>query len=350
MPFEQTPLFQLNLMIWLSWPAVSKNVIPIFYQDGYRLYRIGPSITVSPAHRPRFATLPMPVKRSAAPDLLLRNAKSQTLMPLECKVSSFGPDTEQAGQASGLLSLTGQYLADYFGLPQADDWSAFLLYALCDGQQDRMCDTLEELSAHLQRLEIDVVPSGSIGIQVTDTGVYLRPEPRSVIPVPSLRHQLEHAVLVMELEPGDDPYPLYVIPLDPSVDAHDEHGHRVLEERVRSALTSLIGSRLDAPKLEITLDEVLRVAIEVWDIWDETMAKQGLRNSIKVYLRTTLQVLRKAGLRVNVVHNRVTIVGITPARAKTIRKFLKSVAWRKGEVDLRSEAVQMDFSDLAEGW
>ncbi len=45
-----------------------------------------------------------------------------------------------------------------------------------------------------------------------------------------------------------------------------------------------------------------------------------------------------------------TFVQITPQVAQTVRRYLISTAFRRGEIDLWSEAVQLDFSSLAEGW
>jgi hypothetical protein len=287
---------------------------------------------------------------SVAPDLLLLNRGQSAFATLECKLSSFGPETEQSKQACALLSTTGPYLAGYFGMAQPPSWLACLLYATRSGQQDRIYDTLSQLSDRLQGVVIEAVSFGSLGIDVRTDGIYLQLDPRSSVPMPSLQGSAGPGLLVMRLPPEEDPRPLYVIPVDPSVDVTDPYERRVLEERVRSALTSLVGSRLDSPKVELELEDVLRAAVEVWDLWRDTKAKKCLRNSIKSYVRTILRPIQKGGLTVRVYQNRITIEGIDPTTADRVRRYFSSAAWRQGTVDLWSEAVQTDFSDLAEGW
>ena len=143
---------------------------------------------------------------------------------------------------------------------------------------------------------------------------------------------------------------LYLLPWDPSIGPPDEHERRVLEERVRSALTSLIGSRLDAPTFEVSLDEILQAAVEVWEVWRDRQAATGFRNAVRVYVKQVLAQLRKMDVEVQIRRSTFIFVQVTPQVAQMVRRYLTGVTFRRGEIDLWSEVVQLDFSSLADGW
>jgi len=354
---EQTPLFQLNLMIWLTWLVPPGEIVrPIFREDGFALRGIGQAFELPLEIRARAGAAGIPFKERPGPDLLLEHHQRRLFLPIECKVSSFGPDAplgnrkHQACQAAALLSATGSYLADYFGLPAPVDWRAYLLYAVSGGQEAAMQATLGHLSTRLQTAHINPTPAGALGIHIRDDGVYLKPPLKANVPVTALQASPPDGVRVMELENGEDPRLLYLLPWDPSIGPADEYERRVLEERVRSALTSLIGSRLDAPTFEVSLNEILQAAVEVWEIWRDRQAVTGFRNAVRVYVKRILTQLRKMGVDIQIRQNTFTFAQVTPQVAQAVRRYLTSVTFRRGEVDLWSEAVQLDFSSLADGW
>ena len=354
---EQSPLFQLNLMIWLTWPAPPGGVVrPIFREDGFALRGIGPAFEMPLEIRARAGAAGIPFKERPGPDLLLDHEQRRLFSPIECKVSSFGPDVppgnrkHQACQAAALLSGTGPYLADYFGLPAPADWRAYLLYAVSGSEETAMQTTLGDLSARLQTAHIDPTLAGALGIHIRDDGVYLKPAPAASVPVTALQAPPPDGIRVRELEDGEDPHHLYLLPWDPSIGPADEYERHVLEERVRSALTSLIGSRLDADSFEVSLGEILQAAVEVWELWRDRQAKTGFRNAVRRYVGRVLAQLRKMGVDIQIRQNNFTFVRITPQVARTVRHYLNSMTFRRGEIDLWSEAAQLDFSSLADGW
>ncbi|RMF27277.1 MAG: hypothetical protein D6759_18025 [Chloroflexi bacterium] len=355
---EQTPLFQLNLMLWLVWPALppSVNIHPVFREDGFTLRGIGWAFALPLEVRVKAEEAGLPVKARASPDLLLDHRQRKLLLPIECKVSSFGPNasggsrTHPALQATALLATDGPSLADYLGLIEAAQWRAYLLYAVGGGAEDAMQGTLTELGYRLQAAHIEPVPAGALGIHLRDDGIYLQPAPGAEIPVAALRSPPPNGVRVVEREDGDDPRPLYLLPWDPSIGLADEYERRILEERVRSALASLIGRRLDAPAFEVTLDEVLQEAVDVWEVWRDRQAVAGFRRAVRRYVRQVLKPLHKMGLNVQVHQDTLVFDPVTPEMARKVRRYLSSAAFRRGEVDLWSEDAQLGFDSLAEGW
>lgn len=353
---QQTPLFQLNLMIWLTWPTPLGGIVrPIFREDGFTLRGIGPAFEMPLEIRARADSAGIPFKERPGPDLLLDHHQRHLFLPIECKVSSFGPDAlpshrkHQARQAAALLAATGPYLANYFGLP-AEDWQAYLLYAVGGGQETEMQATLDHLSMRLQTAHINPASAGAVGIYIQDDGVYLRPTPTASIPITALQSLPPEGVRVMELESGEDPHPLYLLPWDPSIGPADEYERRVLEERVRTAIASLIGSRLDTPTFEVSLDEILQAAVEVWDRWHDRQAAAGFRNAVRAYVKQILAQLRKIGVEIQIRQNTFILTRVTPQVAQKVRRYLTSTSFRRGDINLWSKAVQLDFSSLADGW
>lgn len=354
---EQTPLFQLNLMIWLAWPSAPRGILkPVFHEDGFVLSAIGPVFELPLDARARAGAGALPFKERTGPDLLLRQHPRHLLLPIECKLSSFGPsvphdsDKHQAHQATALLSFSGTFLADYFGLSTPEKWQACLLYTVSGGQEAAMLQTLQELRGQLQAVQIDPTSACALGIHIRDDGVYLSPAASENVPVAALQASTCNGIQVMRLEGGEDPRFLYLIPWDPSIGPADDYERRVLEERVRSALTSVIGSRLDSPSFEVALDEIVCEAVEVWEVWRDRQAKAGFRNAVRAYVKQVLAQLHRMQIEISIRQDTFTFVQLTPGAAHKVRRYLSSAAFRKGDVDLWSEAVQLDFSSLAEGW
>src|SRR5689334_13610036 len=99
--FEQTPLFQLNLLLWLVWsssPDSITGIKPFFREQGYLLQAIGQPLSLSLAVQSRANHAGIPIQTSSKPDLLLRHSNRQLLLPIECKIRSFGPDSGDVRQ------------------------------------------------------------------------------------------------------------------------------------------------------------------------------------------------------------------------------------------------------------
>ncbi len=349
-PFTPTPLFQLNLMLFLTWPAPPSFVEPLFHREGFALRSIAPPIGVPLEALARAQAADLSIQPTASPELLLEQSSQQQLLLIECKKSSFGPASSTSKQVRALLACPGPYLAERIGVAAAMDWKGYLLYAVGGEQEGPMQDALQALSQELYTARISTADSGAMGIHVRADGVYLSPDASSNIPVQALQQAPTGGVRVMALEEGEDPRPLYLIPLDPSIGVDDPVERQVLEERVRQALTSLIGSRLDMPSFEVTMDETLTAVTEVWHLWEDSQATRGFRNAVRAYVKEALRQMRKLGAHIDLRPHHFAFTQVTPKTARDLRRYLDSVAFRRGEIDLWSKAVQLDFSSLAEGW
>lgn len=350
MAFQQTPLFQLNLMIFLAWASPPAFVNPIFYNAGYILDRIGQNIPTELQDRVRVqnANPPIPFQLSCSPDLLLRHDTNKHLLPIECKLNSFGPDSDSAKQAGAMLSLDGPYFAEFLGLVDPSTWYTFLYYAVASGRESAMLDTLSHLAQRLRSVQVATADFCTVGIDVREDGVYLTPETRAIHPIQALRNIAQGSVKVMDLEEGEEPRSLYIVPLDPDWSAEDDYGKRAIEERVRASLVSLVGSQLDSESIEIDVEDLLRQTIEVWDIWRSNSAKEDIRNFVKKYAREVFREIEKVGVEIIVGGGKAILRGITPERARRIRNYFVSAQFRKGKLDFLSAEYQRELSGLSE--
>lgn len=338
--FEQTPLFQLNLMIWLSWPSHLAN--PIFHANGFVLHRLAQPIRPPVAARMRAAAVTPPLTLADPPsaDLLLCHHGRAAMIQIECKVSAFSPAATQAKQARALLVCDGPHIAGEIGLPTPTSWRAHTLYAVRHPQEVTMADTLGALARTLRAAGIVTTPDPptSLGIDVVADGVYLTFAAPAAMPF-----AVGPRERVMDLEPSQDPYPLYVVPLDPDIDLRDLYGRRVLEERLRVALVGSIGRQLSRGAVSITWDDLMREAIPVWQIWN-AVSRRTLVRQFRPHVQATLRELNRLGARYEESPGGFAIPELKPDVASRIRRYLLSPAYGRGEIRLE-QAAQLTIDE-----
>ncbi len=138
-----------------------------------------------------------------------------------------------------------------------------------------------------------------------------------------------------------------MIPLDPSINAQDEYGQRVVEERTRTALAYLIGSRLGEESFTISWEELLTTAIEVWPLWRDRASVRYLSERVKRYVEAVLNdIAANASAGVQVTSTGFTVSGVRPAVAAGVRDYLTSVGFRQGQLGFRQSGVQLGLEGI----
>ncbi|HEX30293.1 TPA: hypothetical protein ENG04_09460, partial [Candidatus Poribacteria bacterium] len=138
-----------------------------------------------------------------------------------------------------------------------------MFYIVTGGSEELMDNTLEELSEHLRTARISPSSFNAVGVDVREDGIYLVPARADGV----LEH-LKEDVKVLELEEGESPRLLYLIPLDVNINRRDEYGNKALQERIRMGFLETLGRQLDKPDFEVDLEEMMSSAFEIWDILD----------------------------------------------------------------------------------
>ena len=348
--FQQTPLFQMNLMLFLSLPSSEAFITPVFHNEGFVLHRVAPRIATPQDAIIRCQEEGLSIQQAASPEIVLRHEQRNLLVPIECKVNSFGPDSSNSTQARALLSFVCPYLADYFGLRSPDKWRSSIIYVVTGGTENQQQQTLEMLTREMRDARVNVAESGAVGIYIANDGIFLKSSDDARVPLVSLRNRSATGTRVMTLVRGEDPRPLFIIPIDPSIDMDDPIERAILEERIRQSVAAAIASRLDNSEFEFELTEILEAVTIIWELWRGSEAAAAFANAVRSYTRTVISELRKIGVNAQLKDNRIGFSGITPELAQMVRRYFESSEFRRGEVNFWKIIGQLDFSSIDSSW
>ncbi len=286
-------LMQLNLMIWLAWSEVPPDdpVKPVFRNRGFDLFAIGPKIPISLPKQKAMKDHLGFHKEAVAPDLLLRHRTNPELLVLECKETSFDVSSSSSKQATGYLIISGTEMANTLGLIPAtslQQYEATACYVVNAEQEGPMFTTLGAIQAELRKNGLHANHANALGIYEEGNLVFL---------VEATDGCFEKNNQVVILEGVTSVYPL--IPWDPSLGENPE-ARKDLEERLRMVFVSHLGSHLEqalAEPLEISIEELLKGAIPVWDAWQDRSTQKSVRRGARRFMFDILKRLdEKTGL------------------------------------------------------
>lgn len=340
------PLFQLNVIVLLSWRGtVRAGVNPLFAEAGYELSFIERTIPVPEPVRRRLTAAGMQVQASVSPDVFLEHPNARTFVPIECKRSSFSPASSTARQARAMLLLDGAPLASFIGKPPGEVWSGILAYVSGEGNGQPLLDTLRHLSDELRGNDAGICESASFELRWGSEGIYVAAIDQSA-PLPSL--DFSRPALVLRLSPGEDPRPLYTIPLLPGGgQERDIAGEAQVRELLRARSLGLLASL--GPRREYDLDEdFLARAIRAWPLWSDEEGKRNLRRRARAYLRDLFpDIARRVGVTCEVSDRLIVVPEMSAQQARELRSYLQSAENRRRQIPL-SGAVQPSFEDLSD--
>ena len=338
--FEQTPLFQLNLMIYLCWDSHQDFVNPVFYNNGYILEFIEPDIPIEQQAFLNANINEIPIQTNASPELLLQKNGTKESIIIECKLDSFGIHSSNVKQANSLISLNGPYIANYIGNQTPHEWESYTIFSVVGSKELNMYQTLTNLKISLENTGIITAIPNSLGIYIKDSNVTLSIADTNNFPV----KELDQNTIVMRLENEEEPHPIYLIPFDPSIGIPEtEKEQNVVIERIRQNVTAKIGNSIGMYPFQIDIDELLREINPLIEYWEGSQTIKGFRNIVREYLRKVLDELKDVGLNYRSLPNsNIEIDVVIPEVAKEIRQHLTYKNYREQEIELQ----QTDFFDL----
>jgi len=260
----------------------------------------------------------------------LEQQPHHTFFPVECKASSFGPGTAQAAQARSLLLLNGPALGNLLGKPPHEVWHAVTGYLSVAGQGAQLLATLDQLMGEASGTGVIPSAGACLEIERRDEGVYLSLVPGSSTPAGL---SLDPPPLVLQLAPGEDARPLYLLPFIPDApERHDVFSQRVFDERLRVASVRLF-RHLDEHTHEYLLDDVMTETIQVWQFWGNEDDKSFVRRKARQFIQQLFRGVQHATEMVGTVICRfskdgrtIVIPPVTPQQSGVIRNFLQSRA------------------------
>src|SRR5881296_3799088 len=88
------PLFQLNVMLWLTQPLPQgSQIVPLLHQRGFSVYAISPALVVPLDIQLAARTAQIALQSSGRPDVVVTHEEERKFAFTECKAISFGPDS-----------------------------------------------------------------------------------------------------------------------------------------------------------------------------------------------------------------------------------------------------------------
>jgi len=288
-------LFQLNLAIWLAQPQPLSEfyVYPIFYESQLNIYSIGPLLT-----------LPLDIIRlvvkenincqdAVRPDLILATAGEKKFCILECKSSSFGPESSTANQATTLLLIAGPVISEVLGIGKRGENEGILCYFIGPDSAELMEETLKTLEKEIKdKTKLESGTYGCFEIKPSQTSIILKYLEKVKI---FLNLTKNSPVEVIKFEEDTDPRPLYFIPYDPNIDQtkeEQEFSRRILFERILGYMICKIGGAYIPSSITFTTEELLNYAtFGLYEIWEENETKRHVRRLVKDFLNQIRSVI-----------------------------------------------------------
>lgn len=281
------PLFQINLAIWMAQPqsVLHFYIYPIFYESGLRIYSIGPLLALPPDIRLAVAKK-INCQAAVRPDLILESQRNRRLCILECKASSFGPESSTASQARSFLLIANKILSEVLGLPTRAESKGMVCYLIGPDNAELMEGTLDALEKEIkEKVNCESGNYGCLKIRPFESSIILE-YPEKIKKYMNLKK--DSPIQIIEIKKDTDPRPLYFIPYDPNIQQRkeeQEYCRRVLFERILSYVLSSIGGSTIPGSITFLTDDLLNAAtFGIFDIWEDNEAKKHIKRLVRDFI------------------------------------------------------------------
>lgn len=289
------PLFQLNMAIWLSQPKPGDfGVRPIFHESGFRVFSIGPRLSIPPDIRLILKESKIEYHESAAPDIVLASDNYSKICILECKKNSFGASSSNTLQAKTLLIISGPTAPEILGIGLRNQANGILVYMTRADQVDALQSTLNGLKIDLSRINIKTGEPGCFGLGCNEKALSIRYS-GNIGEAMNINH--DSPVEVLSLDDDTDPRPLYIIPYDPTLfNQHSQEEEkicrRILYERFLGHVLCKVGSANAPVEIKIPIDEILNLStFHFFEIWDDKSVRQNFKSLLKEFMMSLREYL-----------------------------------------------------------
>lgn len=300
--FLRDPIYQLNLVLWLLEDVPSGVYVrPVLKELGYEIFGIGRQLVLPPAVRELAASRGIVVKAAPRPDVIARKVGLHEFLSIECKGSSFGPDSSDAAQALALIAASGDVRGP-FGLPLANGRPipGFVIYVIPEGDAPLMAATLGDLQ---HKAEIAGLPdgmAGCLGLDTREDGVYIVDRYRPGRLPEEIESYIGGGLRVHQSLGGEATRALYFIPWDPSVNQgakEQELCRRILLARVQAEVLAQVGPIVPPAEIRFQIEDLLdRATFGMARRWLASGDVRHVRRAIRGFVEARL---RKAGLAPN---------------------------------------------------
>lgn len=292
------PVFQLNCALWMlqPLPGVASAPKPVLHNAGYRVRYIGAQLVASPDIERRLSSC-LGLKGSAAPDVIASASDGERWLAIECKASSFGPESSTSSQALKILAHAAD-LSPTVVAAARDTVAGAAVYVTRDNEAAPLYQTLTKLADRLSAANISPAPISALGLAASaGTGVTVRLVDGTISgPAGAVLGKV--TTLIPAASSGEtDPRPLYILPYDPSVTQTDPERQRCLQiliARGRAAAVERIGRGGAEGALTLDAGELLESATYgVSRYWQDRHDRARTANLILDFVKAAIRDMGK---------------------------------------------------------
>lgn len=344
------PLFQLNLAIWLTQPQPLERfyVYPVFYESKLNIYSIGPLLALPPDIRIAVKDK-INCQDSVRPDIILEMQGKRLFCILECKSSSFGPESSNTNQARNLLLISGPIFPEVLAIGNRGEYECTLCYFIGANSVELMEKTLKILEDEIRdKTNLATGNFGCFGIKPSKSAIVLEYSER-VKTLFNLKFYPEREII--RFEQDTDPRPIYFIPYDPNLEQTEEEQRlcrRILFERILSYIISNIGSSDIPMSVTFTTEELLSSAtFGFYEIWEDNEAKKHVRRLVKGFLNQVTNSVSEP-LKESITYESLKGWTFNLKNIETYIELLKQLQKFKPESLDLSKQIQPDLFDTLE--
>ena len=292
------PIFQLNAILWMLQP-LPQNVsdhIPkaVLHEYGYRVRALGRRLTSDATIERQLAT-ELDLRGVPVPDVIASPPASHPWPVFECKRSSFGPNGNEAKQASKIMARAAD-MSLIAGSSPGVPANGTVVYVTRKNQAAQLQTTLDQLRYKLVGASVQPASASTVSLDSTPGSGLVAKLEGGEFPGPVSSTLAQGVVVLPAVGPEEYPRHLYFIPYDPSVTQDPEekrHCLRVLLARGRASAASIFGQSQDIGTIVIEGNALLHGATYgISEYWSEPNDRKQAAKTILKFVREALSSMR----------------------------------------------------------
>ncbi len=335
-------LLQLNMLLWMSLPGREEWINPFFYKNGFEIEAIEPELSLPPKLIDFLNKNDLNFERNPRPELVMVNKKERIFLLIECKNQGFdfeNNETRQFGQAVSFLCYNASILAEDFGLD--GEWEGNLGYIFVNS------DFIEDFYQSYLNVKNELLDKGLNDSNYIGT-LYWKNSKGTLYLVESENEwkdiKFPDRIKVISGSKNDKEekeFPLYLIPIDHNL-PRDNLGYTVFYKRLKNQLLMFLGKSLSTEKDTIlSLEEVLKKAVPVWHLWNNSDNKMFIRNKTRKYLKYLLNIIMEnTELEYSSIPDGINFPALEYEELQEIKDYILTA-------DIRKDVFNKDFKQMS---
>ncbi len=348
---KQNPLFQMNLLLWMTRPGRDEWINPYFYKNGFKLLVIEPETTLPPRVINFLNKNDFEFLHNARPEFILVNTDINRFIIVECKNQGFDitdKSSRETKQGVSFLCYTGKMISEDFGLEE-NDYNTVLNYNIIKNNY------IQDFAEGLIDLQEDIIDKGFEESNSPGVSYFKKEKDSFYMIFFSFENDdiWEHfnfnkKVKVMkDLQEAITPT-LYLIPIDSSGQM-DKYGYIIFHKRIKNRLGSFFGQNLwkeDQNILDLERD-ILAKVIPVWDMWNNPDTKRHVRRQADGYIKDILNILVRSinGFDYEKITDGYKFTDINRELLLEIRKEFLKVKIKRESEKIKKQQISFEFPD-----